>query len=199
MNDVERKEKGLLFLPFGDEEKKVSLGLVDEFNRTSVNDIEKRIFLIDKMFGSVGSCFIEPPIHSNWGLRNVRVGNGVYINFNVTFVDDGNIYIGDNVLIGPNVNIITSGHPINPYLRSKKYLYVKDVHIGNNVWLGAGSIILPGVSIGDNSVIGAGSVVTKDIPSNVVAVGNPCHVLREISEHDDIYFYKDEIIDWDNL
>ena len=102
-------------------------------------------------------------------------------------------------MIGPNTVIATASHPINPELRQRVTQFNRDVHIGNNVWLGAGVIVMPGVTIGDNSVIGAGSIVTKDIPSNVVAFGNPCRVYREIGEQDRKYFYKDNEIDWENL
>ena len=119
----------------------------------------------------------------------------MYANFNLTLVDDGEIFIGDNVMFAPNVTLATGTHPIHPGLRSKKAQYNLPIYIGDNVWIGAGSIILPGVRIGDNTVIGAGSVVTKDIPSNVVAVGNPCRVLREINEQDLKYYEKEMEID----
>ena len=123
------------------------------------------------------------------------MGKNVYVNFNFTVVDDGEVYIGDYVMIGPNVTIATAGHPVQPDLRKKGIQFNLPVHIGNNVWIGAGAILLPGVTIGDNSVIGAGSIVTKDIPANVVAVGNPCRVLREIGEKDEKYYYRDREID----
>ena len=129
----------------------------------------------------------------------MHFGNNVYANFNLTCVDDAVIYIGDKVMFGPNVTIATANHPINSKLREKAYQYNREVHIGNNVWIGANTVVVPGVTIGDNSVIGAGSVVTKDIPANVVAVGNPCKVLRQIGEHDNKYFYKNEEIDWEEL
>lgn len=199
----ERKERGLVFMysekEFGEEKRKY-IELMNQYNQTSPYENEKRKDLINKMFGKVGEyCTIEPPIFSNWGGKNVYIGEDAYINYNLSLVDDGNIYIGDSVLIGPNVTIITTNHPINPNLRLSKALYVRDVKIGNNVWIGAGTIILPGVEIGDNTVIGAGSTVTKNIPSNVIAVGNPCKVLRKINEKDEIYFYKNEKIDWDNF
>ena len=153
-----------------------------------------------EVFAECGdNCYIELPFHANWGGHNVHFGNFVYANFNLTLVDDGHIYVGDKVMFGPNVTITTANHPIEPSLRSKGLQYNKDVYIGENVWIGAGVIIVPGVHIGKNSVIGAGSVVTKDIPENVVAVGNPCRVLRVISEKDKQYFYKNELIDWENL
>ena len=110
-------------------------------------------------------------------------------------MDDGHIYVGDSVMFGPNVTVATAGHPVEPSLRRHGVQFNIDVHIGANVWIGAGAVILPGVTIGENSVIGAGSIVTHNIPANVVAVGNPCRVMREINEHDRKYYYKDKIID----
>ena len=167
-----------------------------EFNNTRPSEMEKRNALLQEMFAEIGpDCYIEPPLHSNWGGKHVHFGKNVYANFNLTLVDDTHIYIGDYTMLGPNVVIATAGHPILPELREKAYQFNIPVHIGKNCWLGSGVIVLPGITIGDNSVIGAGSVVTKDIPANVVAIGNPCRVLREISEHDKIYYYKDRKID----
>ena len=168
--------------------------LIHDFNMSRPSEIEYRDKIIRKVFAEVGNnCYIEPPFHANWGC-NMHVGNNFYSNFNLTVVDDADIYIGDNVMIAPNVIIATGTHPICPKLREKGYQYNLPVHIGNRVWIGAGTIILPGVTIGDDSVIGAGSVVTKNIPSGVVAVGNPCRVLREINEHDYEYYHKDRKI-----
>ena len=136
---------------------------------------------------------------ANWGGRNLFLGKGVYINFNLTAVDDGKIYIGDHSMLGPNVTLATANHPIALTLRERGLPYNKDIHIGCNVWIGAGVIVVPGVMIGDNSVIGAGSVVTRDIPAGVVAVGNPCRVLRPIGERDREFFCRQERIDWENL
>ena len=156
--------------------------------------------LLKKMLAEIGEgCYIEPPFHANWAGRYIHFGNGVYANFGLTCVDDTHIYIGDKTMFGPNVVLATANHPILPELREKAYQYNKEIHIGKNCWLGAGVIVVPGISIGDNSVIGAGSVVTRDIPDNVLAVGNPCRVLREISEHDREFFYKNERIDWEEL
>ena len=168
--------------------------LIHDFNMSRPSEIEYRDKIIRKVFAEVGdNCYIEPPFHANWGC-NMHVGNNFYSNFNLTVVDDVDIYIGDNVMIAPNVVIATGTHPICPKLREKGYQYNLSVHIGNRVWIGAGTIILPGVTIGDDSVIGAGSVVTKNIPSGVVAVGNPCRVLREINEHDYEYYHEDRKI-----
>ena len=168
--------------------------LIHDFNMSRPSEVEYRDKIIRKVFAEVGNnCYIEPPFHANWGW-NMYVGNNFYSNFNLTVVDDVDIYIGDNVMIAPNVVIATGTHPICPKLREKGYQYNLPVHIGNRVWIGAGTIILPGVTIGDDSVIGAGSVVTKNIPSGVVAVGNPCRVLREINEHDYEYYHEDRKI-----
>ena len=130
----------------------------------------------------------------NFGGRHVHLGKGVYANFNLTLVDDTHIYIDDYAMIGPNVTIATAGHPILPQLRQQGLQFNMPVHIGKNCWLGAGVIVLPGVSIGDNTVIGAGSIVTRDIPANVIAVGNPCRVMRSIGQHDREYYFRDRKI-----
>ena len=170
--------------------------LLYDYNATRPRESARRTGLLEQMFGSIGrDCYIEPPLHSNWGGRHVYMGDFVYANFNLTLVDDGEIYIGSHCMIGPNVTIATAGHPVEPGLRRKGIQFNMPVHIGENVWIGAGAVVVPGVTIGDNSVIGAGSVVTRDIPANVVAVGNPCRVLREIGERDRMYYYKDRKID----
>lgn len=173
-----------------------ALELLYDFNQTRPSEQDKREKMLKKMFAEIGDdCYIEPPFHANWGGKNVHFGNGVYANFNLTMVDDCDIFVGNNVMFGPNVTVSAGTHPIHPELRSKQAQYNIPIHIGNNVWIGANSVILTGVNIGDNSVIGAGSIVTKDIPSNVIAVGNPCRVLREINENDMKYYYRDMKID----
>ena len=177
-------------------EQMKALELLYDFNKTRPSEQDKREKILKKMFAEIGDdCYSEPPFHANWGGKNVHFGNGVYANFNLTMVDDCDIFVGNNVMFGPNVTVSAGTHPIHPELRSKQAQYNIPIHIGNNVWIGANSVILPGVNIGDNSVIGAGSIVTKDIPSNVVAVGNPCRVLREINENDMKYYYRDMKID----
>lgn len=168
--------------------------LIYDFNMSRPSQVEYREEIIRKVFAQVGeNCYIEPPFHANWGC-NMHVGKNFYANFNLTVVDDADIFIGDSVMIAPNVVIATGTHPVCPELRERVYQYNLPVHIGNRVWIGAGAVILPGVAIGDDSVIGAGSVVTKDVPSGVVAAGNPCRVLREISEHDYVYYHKNRKI-----
>ena len=194
MTDYEKMQSGEIYDPNNEDIFKEQIKCLDrlyDFNATRPTELEKRSEMLKEMFAEVGKdCYIEPPLHSNWGGRHVHLGNNVYFNFNATLVDDTHIYIGDCTMLGPNVVIATAGHPILPELREKALQYNLPVHIGKNCWLGAGVIVLPGVTIGDNTVIGAGSVVTKDIPANVVAVGNPCKVLREINEHDK-EFYND--------
>lgn len=198
MTEAEKKDKGLLFDGMDKEILKVQASCIQymkEYNTLGLGDDERIAELLKLSFAEVGeNTFIQPPYYANWGGAHVHLGSGIYANFNLTLVDDGNIYIGDKTMIGPNVTIATAGHPILPSLREKAMQYNVDVHIGRNVWIGAGSVILPGVTIGDNSVIGAGSIVTKDIPANVVAVGNPCRVMREIGERDEIFYYKDKRI-----
>jgi len=198
MTDYEKMHSGEIYDPGSEEIFKEQIKCLErlyDFNATRPTELEKREKMLKEMFAEVGkNCYIEPPLHSNWGGRHVHLGNNVYFNFNATLVDDTHIYIGDYTMLGPNVVIATAGHPVLPELREKALQYNLPVHIGKNCWLGAGVIVLPGVTIGDNTVIGAGSVVTKDIPANVVAVGNPCKVLREINEHDREFYYKDRRI-----
>lgn len=199
----ERLHTGEIYLP-GDEEivkeQMVYQDRLYEYNQTKTSEQKKRAELLKSMLGDCGeNVYIEAPFYANFGGKHCHFGNMVYANYHLTCVDDTHIYIGDYTMLGPNVTIATAGHPILPELREQAYQYNMPVHIGRNCWIGAGVIVLPGVTIGDNTVIGAGSVVTKDIPANVVAVGNPCRVLREIGEHDRTYYYKDRAIDWENL
>ena len=198
MSMKEKMHTGEIYLPGDEEIMKEQLACLDklyDFNATRPTELAKREAMLKDMFAEIGEgCYIEPPFHSNWGGHHVHFGKNVYANFNLTLVDDTHIYIGDYTMLGPNVTIATAGHPILPELREQIYQYNMPVHIGRNCWLGAGVIVLPGVTIGDNTVIGAGSIVTKDIPANVVAVGNPCRVLRTIGEKDREYYYKDRKI-----
>ena len=203
MNQYERMVKGLLYDPYDEEIMAEQVPYQDAlwaFNQLKPSDSEKKQRYMREVFAACGDdCYIELPFHANWGGRHVHFGSGIYVNSNATFVDDGHIYVGDKVMFGPNVTVATANHPINALLRGRGLQYNKDVWIGENAWIGAGVIIVPGVHIGKNAVIGAGSVVTKDIPDDVVAVGNPCRVLREVSAHDREFFYKNERIDWENL
>ncbi len=203
MDMKERMQSGEIYYPSDEEILKEQFKCLDklyDFNATRPTEMEKRTAMLKEMFAEIGEdCYIEPPLHANFGGKHVHFGKNVYANFNLTLVDDAHIYVGDYTMLAPNVVLATAGHPILPELREKAYQFNMPVHIGKNCWLGAGVVVLPGVTIGDNTVVGAGSVVTKDLPANVVAVGNPCKVLREINDHDREYYYKDRKIDWEAL
>lgn len=161
-----------------------------EFNLCKPSEWDRKEKILKGIFATLGKdCYILSPFQASWG-KNIHIGNHVYINYDCTIIDDTDVYIGDYTMIGPKVTIATACHPIDPESRKKTAEFNLPIHIDDNVWIGAGAIILPGISIGKNSVIGAGSVVTKDIPSDVVAFGNPCQVYREISEEDRIYYYQ---------
>lgn len=181
-------------------EQTARLDRLYDFNHSRPSESAKREALLHDMFAEFGEgSYIEPPFHANWAGKHVHFGRNVYANFNLTVVDDTHVYVGDYTQFGPNVVLAVAGHPIDPALREQGYQYNLPIHIGRNCWIGAGALILPGVTIGDNTVIGAGSVVTRDIPSGVVAVGNPCRVLRAVGEHDRAFFFRDRPIDYDNL
>ncbi|HIS29977.1 MAG TPA: sugar O-acetyltransferase [Candidatus Limivivens intestinipullorum] len=203
MNNYDKLHSEELYFP-GDpeimEEQNRCLELLYDYNATRPSEPDRRAALLKEMFAEIGEgCYIEPPLRSNFGGHHVHFGKQVYANFNLTLVDDTHIYVGDYTMIGPNVTIATAGHPLLPMLRQKGLQYNASVRIGKNCWIGAGAILLPGVTVGDDTVIGAGSVVTKDIPSGVVAVGSPCRVLRQIGEHDREYYFRDHRIDWESL
>lgn len=198
MTEKEKMHTGELYLPGDPEIMERQIKCLDrlyDFNNTRPTEFSKRESLLKEMFAEIGEgCYIEPPFHSNFGGGHCHFGKMVYANFNLTLVDDTHIYVGDYTMFGPNVTVATAGHPICPELREKVYQYNMPVHIGKNCWIGAGVLIMPGVTIGDNTVIGAGSVVTKDIPANVLAFGSPCRVQREIGEHDREYYWRDRKI-----
>lgn len=199
----DKMHTGELYLPGDEEIMRHQLKRLDrlyDFNMTRPTELKKREEMLREMFAEIGDdCYIEPPFHSNFGGEHVHFGNHVYANFGLTLVDDTHIYVGDNTMFGPHVTVATAGHPIDPTLRAKEYQYNMPIHIGKNCWIGAGALILPGVTIGDNTVIGAGSVVTKDIPSSVVAVGTPCRVMREVGERDKEYYFKNRKIDYSSI
>ena len=199
----ERLHTGELYLP-GDEaiirEQLTYLDQLQAFNNIPPSHLEEKTAMMKIMFAEVGEgCYIETPMRANWGGHHVHLGKNVYANFNLTLVDDTHIYIGDNTMLAPNVTLATAGHPICPELRKQGYQYNAPIHIGKNCWLGAGVIVMPGVTIGEGTVVGAGSIVTRDLPAGVVAVGNPCRVLREIGERDREYYFKDRRIDWEDV
>lgn len=192
-----------LYLPSDEElvrEQTACLERLYDYNQTRPGEMEKRTAMLKEMFAEIGDgCYIGPPFHANFGGAHVHFGKNIYANFNLTMVDDTHIYVGDYTMFGPNVTVTTAGHPILPELREQGYQYNAAIHIGRNCWIGSGVMIMPGIIIGDNVVIGAGSVVTHDLPSNVVAVGTPCKVLREVGEHDREYYFKEHKIDWEHM
>ena len=209
MHLKDRMEKGMLFYEHGhkdpvdiqqeqelDAERKRCKEVMYDYNNTRPSEDEKRTAILKGILGDCGDhVFIENPVHMSYG-THVHLGEHFYANFNLVIVDDMDVYIGDRVMIGPNVTICTTGHPVYPLYREMVAHYSLPIHIGNNVWIGANSVVLPGVTIGDNTVIGAGSIVTRDIPANVVAVGNPCRVMRPISERDRKYYFRDRKVDF---
>ena len=203
MTQYERMVRGLLYDPGDAEIMALQMPLLDglwAFNQLKPSQVEEKQRYMEQVFAACGKgCYIELPFRANWGGAHVHFGRNVYANYNLTLVDDGHIYVGDYVMFGPNVTVATANHPIEPDLRRRGLQYNKDVHIGENAWIGANVVIVPGVRIGANAVIGAGSVVTRDIPDNTVAVGNPCRVLRPVGQRDREYFYRQEQIDWEAL
>lgn len=200
MNIQEKQHGGALYLPGDPELQKKQLQCLDRLhalNQLKPSDLAGKTALLREMFAEIGEdCYIETPFYANWGGRHVHFGKNIYANFNLTLVDDTHIYVGDYTQLGPNVVLATAGHPILPELREQAYQYNAPVRVGRNCWLGAGVVVVPGVTIGDNVVVGAGSVVTRDLPDNVVAVGSPCKILREVGEHDREYYFKNRKIDW---
>lgn len=199
MTNRDKMHTGDLYLPDDpaiEVEQKRYLDRLYDYNQTRPSEPAKQQEILRDLFADLGAnCYVEPPFHANFGGHHVHFGDNVYANFNLTLVDDTHIYVGDHTMIGPNVTLATAGHPINPELRAQNYQYNMPIHIGRNCWLGAGVIVLPGITIGNDVVIGAGSVVTKDLPDGVVAVGDPCRVLREVNEHDQEFYFKDRRID----
>ena len=209
MHLCERINSGMLFYEHGhtdpidiqqekqlQEERDHCKEVMFEYNNTHPREDARRQSIMKGILGSCGErFFFEPPVHMSYG-NHVHIGENFYSNFNLVLVDDGEIFIGDKVMIGPNVTLCTTGHPVYPLYREMVAHYSLPIRIGNNVWIGAHSVVLPGVTIGDNAVIGAGSIVTKDIPANTVAVGNPCRVMREISDRDREYYFRNLTVDF---
>ena len=189
---------GALYYPLAGEiteEQTRCLEKLYDYNHTRPGEGARREAMLRDMFAAFGEgSYIEPPLHANWGGRFVSFGKNVYANFGLTLVDDTHIHVGDNCMFGPNVVIATAGHPILPALREQGMQYNAPVRIWKNCWIGAGALVMPGVTIGENSVIGAGSVVTRDIPANVVAAGNPCRVLRPVGERDRQFYFRDRAV-----
>jgi len=198
MNQKERMLAGLPYKAWLDglpEDRMENKKKLYEFNMLPPEEENKREELIQGILGKAGeNAHIEAPFHCDYG-KNIEVGKNFFVNYNCTILDVGKVVIGDNVMFAPNVSIYTAGHPVHPESRNTGYEYGIAITIGDNVWIGGNVIINPGVTIGNNVVIGAGSIVTKDIPDNVIAVGSPCKVIREVTEEDRKYYYKDKEFD----
>ena len=198
MNQKERMLAGLPYKAWLDglaEERLLCKKKVYQFNQLPPDQRERVPELLKDLLGKTGeNIMIEAPFHCDYGW-NIEVGENFFANYNLVILDVGKVTIGDNVQIAPNVSIYTAGHPLHPDSRNSGYEYGIPITIGDNVWIGGNTVILPGVTVGDNAVIGAGSVVTKDIPANSIAAGNPCRVMREIGEQDRKYYYKDREIE----
>lgn len=201
MNQKERMLKGLPYKAWLDgleEERIKNKSKIYDYNLLRPDEKNKMNELIKDILGKAGdNVFIEQPFHCDYG-KNIEVGNNFFANYNCTILDVGKVIIGDNVMFAPNVSIYTAGHPIHPKSRNSGYEYGIGITIGDNVWVGGNVVINPGVHIGNNVVIGSGSVVTKDIPDNVIVVGNPCKIIREITEEDRKYYYKNNEFDVDD-
>ncbi len=187
MTDWEKMQAGMIYNDFAEDlfnRRVVAKKLFNEFNHTTDDEVERRQDIMRRLLKSIGErVWIEPNFRCEFG-KNITIGNDVYINFGAILLDCGQITIGNNTLLGPRVGIYSANHSLDAEERITGGLIPKDIHIGNSVWIGGNSIILGGVSIGDETVIGAGSVVTHDIPAGVVAAGNPCRIIRKITEAD---------------
>lgn len=196
MNQKERRDAQMAYISDQEimEEQKVCRRLLQELNTADRSDFEKIGELVKKLFGKSEGAFLNPPFYCDYG-SHIEVGKNFFANYNCTIIDVAKVKIGDYCQMAPNVAIYTAGHPVHPAARNTAYEYGIEVTIGDNVWIGGNTVILPGVHIGSNTVIGAGSVVTKDIPDWVIAAGNPCKVIRKITEEDRKYYYKDREFD----
>ena len=183
------------------EEQKNARRLTQALNTIDRSDFDGIARIVKELLGKSEGAFINPPFYCDYG-SHIEVGKNFFANYNCTILDVAKVTIGDNSLFAPNVSIYTAGHPVHPATRNTMYEYGISVSIGDNVWVGGNVVICPGVHIGNNAVIGAGSVVTKDIPDNVIAAGNPCRVIREITEADRKLYFRDREFDeeaWEDI
>lgn len=196
MDNIARRDKELVYLSDNKvyEQQKRARILTQELNTVDRADFDAIQKIVKELFGKSENAFVNPPFYCDYGFH-IEVGKNFFANYNCTILDVAKVTIGDNCQMAPNVAIYTAGHPVHPETRNSGYEYGKAVSIGDNVWIGGNTVICPGVHIGNNVVIGAGSVVTKDIPDMVIAAGNPCRVIRSITDDDRRYFFKKELID----
>ena len=203
MNNIERRDREMAYISDETvmEEQKKTRKILRELNTVDPSDFDRIGEIVEQLLGKSHKAFINPPFYCDYGFH-IEVGENFFANYNCTIIDVAKVKIGDNCQLAPNVSIYTAGHPVHPDSRNSLYEYGIGVTIGDNVWIGGNTVILPGVHIGSNTVIGAGSVVTKDIPDWVIAAGNPCRVIRKITEDDRKYYYKDREFDeeaWEHI
>ena len=203
MTNSERRDLQLPYIADGEVmgEMKRARRLTQELNTADRSDYETLARIIKELLGKSEGAFINPPFYCDYG-SHIEVGKNFFANYNCTILDVAKVVIGDNCQMAPNVAIYTAGHPVHPAIRNTAYEYGIEVTIGDNVWIGGNAVICPGVHIGSNTVIGAGSVVTKGVPDWVVAAGNPCRVIRKITEEDRKFYFRDRVFDsegWENV
>lgn len=196
MDNIERRDREMAYISDESvmEEQKVCRRVLQRLNTVDRSDFDEIGRIVKELLGKSDGAFVNPPFYCDYG-SHIEVGKNFFANYNCTIIDVAKVKIGDNCQMAPNVSIYTAGHPLHPVSRNSMYEYGISVTIGDNVWIGGNTVIMPGVHIGSNTVIGAGSVVTKDIPDWVVAVGNPCRMIRQITEEDKKYYYKDREFD----
>ena len=196
MDNIERRDREMAYISDESvmEEQKVCRRILQRLNTADRSDFDAISRIVKELLGKSEGAFINPPFYCDYG-SHIEAGKNFFANYNCTIIDVAKVKIGDNCQMAPNVAIYTAGHPLHPVSRNSMYEYGISVSIGDNVWIGGNTVILPGVHIGSNTVIGAGSVVTKDIPDWVVAAGNPCRVIKQITEEDKKYYYKDREFD----
>ncbi len=196
VDNIERRDRGLAYV--SDEkvfaEIKKCRSMLQKLNNADWTDFETIACIVKELLGKSENAFISPPFFCDCGFH-IEVGKNFSANYNCTILDVAKVKFGDNCMLGPNVAIYTAGHPVHPETRNSAYEYGKEITIGDNVWIGGSSVVCPGVQIGNNVVIGAGSVVTKNIPDWCIAAGNPCKVIRTITEDDRCKLFKNEKID----
>lgn len=196
MDNRERRDLGLPYISDEAvmEEQKVCRRILQRLNTVDRSDFDEIARIVKELFGKSDGAFVNPPFYCDYG-SHIEVGKNFFANYNCMIIDVAKVKIGDNCQMAPNVAIYTAGHPVHPVSRNTAYEYGIEVTIGDNVWIGGNTVILPGVHIGSNTVIGAGSVVTKDIPDWVIAAGNPCQVIRRITEDDKRFYFRNREFD----
>lgn len=196
MNNIERRDCGMAYI--SDEavmkEQAECRKILQRLNTLDCSDFDRIGEIVKELLGKSEKAYINPPFYCDYG-KHIEVGKNFYANYNCTILDVAKVKIGDNCMFAPNVSIFTAGHPVHPVSRNTMYEYGIEITIGDNVWIGGNTVVLPGVNIGSNTVIGAGSVVTKDIPDWVIAAGNPCKVIRKITEEDKKFYFRDKEFD----